>query len=194
MNWQRGRWYGQELRDKMFAAIDRGIEPAAVATAFTVSVSWIYKAIGRRRETGETTARPQRCHVAGKLAAYHAEIRAQVTAVADMTIATYGVSVSHAVMWETLRRLKLTRKKRPDMRPSRSARTSQPHARSGELCSQGCIRRSWSSSMNPPDQVRGQALGDDEHVPTVWPNDWLLLCRMGTGRPPHFSPACAMMP
>jgi transposase len=144
MNWQRGRSYGQDLRDKMFAAIDRGIEPAAVATAFTVSVSWIYKAIGRRRETGETTARPQRCHVAGKLAAYHAEIRAQVTAVADMTIAelrawmleTYGVSVSHAVMWETLRRLKLTLKKRPDMRPSRSARTSQPHARSGELCSQ----------------------------------------------------------
>jgi transposase len=50
MNWQRGRSYGQDLRDKMFAAIDRGRDPKAVATAFTVSVSWIYKAVGRRRE------------------------------------------------------------------------------------------------------------------------------------------------
>jgi hypothetical protein len=49
MNWQRGRSYGQDLRDKMFAAIDRGRDPKAVATAFTVSVSWIYKAVGRRR-------------------------------------------------------------------------------------------------------------------------------------------------
>ena len=31
MNWQRGRSYGQDLRDKMFAAIDRGMNPGAVA-------------------------------------------------------------------------------------------------------------------------------------------------------------------
>ena len=39
MEWRRGRAYGQDLRDKMFAAIDRGIEPVEVAEAFTVSVS-----------------------------------------------------------------------------------------------------------------------------------------------------------
>ena len=39
MNWQRGRSYGQDLRDKMFAAIDRGMNPGAVAMAFAVSVS-----------------------------------------------------------------------------------------------------------------------------------------------------------
>ena len=41
MNWQRGRSYGQDRRGKMFVAIDRGVEPKAVATAFSVSVSWI---------------------------------------------------------------------------------------------------------------------------------------------------------
>jgi hypothetical protein len=51
MNWQRGRSYGQDRRDKMFAAIDRGLDPKAVASAFTVSVSWIYQTVDRRRQT-----------------------------------------------------------------------------------------------------------------------------------------------
>jgi len=80
MNWRRGRWYGQDVRDKMFAAIDRGVEPVEVADLFGVSVSWIDKALGRRRKTGETTARLQRCHVPGKLTAHHAAIRAEVAA------------------------------------------------------------------------------------------------------------------
>ena len=120
MEWRRGRAYGQDLRDKMFAAIDRGKEPVEVAEAFTVSVSWIYKALGRRRATGETTARPQRCHVPGKLDLHHDEIRARVAAVPDMTIAelrdwlwtSHGIVVGHAVMWETLKRLGLSLKKR----------------------------------------------------------------------------------
>ena len=141
MKWQRGRSYGQDLRDKMFAAIDRGMKPGVVARAFAVSVSWIYKALARRRETGETAARRQCCHVPGKLDAHHEAIRARIAAVPDMTIgelrawmlATYGVSVGHAVMWETLRRLKLTLKKRPGMPPNRRARTLRRHGRNGAL-------------------------------------------------------------
>jgi transposase len=143
MNWVRGRAYGQDLRDKMFVAIDRGMAPKAVSVAFAVSVSWVYKAVSRRRKTGETTARVQCCHVPGKLDDYHAEIRAQVAALPDMTIAelrawllaTHGVSVSHAVMWETLHRLQLTLKKRPGTRPSRRAPTSPWRARRGALSS-----------------------------------------------------------
>jgi transposase len=48
-------------------------------------------------------------------------------------LATYSVSVGHAVMWETLRRLELTLKKRPGTPPSRRARTSRRRARSGAL-------------------------------------------------------------
>jgi transposase len=143
MEWRRGRAYGQDLRDKMFAAIDRGIEPVEVAEAFTVSVSWIYQAVGRRRTTGETMARPQRCHVPGKLDLHHDEIRARVATVPDATIAelrdwlrtAHGISVSHAVMWETLGRLGLTRKKRPSTPPSRNAPMSRLRARNGVSCS-----------------------------------------------------------
>ena len=113
-----------------------------VAAAFTVSVSWIYKLHGRRRESGETAARPQCCHVPGKLDGYHDELRTQVAAVPDITIGelrvwirqTQGVSVSHAVMWEKLKELQLTLKKRPATRRSRSVRMSPLHARSGVLC------------------------------------------------------------
>jgi transposase len=143
MEWRRGRAYGQDLRDKMFAAIDRGIEPVEVAETFTVSVSWIYKALGRRRATGEMTARPQRCHVPGKLDLHHDEIRARVAASPDMTIAELrdwlrtarGISVSHAVMWETLKRLGLSLKKRPSMPPSKNAPMSPLRARNGVSCS-----------------------------------------------------------
>src|SRR5215467_4456784 len=139
MEWRRGRADGQDLRDKMFAAIDRGMEPIEVAEAFTVSVSWIYKALGRRRTTGETTARPQRCHVPGKLDLHHDEIRARVAAVPDMTIAELrdwlrtarSISVSHAVMWETLKRLGLSLKKRPSTPPSKSAPMSPLRDRNG---------------------------------------------------------------
>jgi transposase len=125
----------------VFAAIDRGIEAKIVAATFTVSVSWIYKVLGRRRKTGETTARPQRCQVPGKLDAHHATIRTQVAAEPDMTIAhlrawmaqTHGVSVSHAVMWGKLRELQLTLKKRRGMPPSRNGRTSRSRAKSGVL-------------------------------------------------------------
>lgn len=58
MTLRRGRSYRQDLRDKMPAAIDRGTEPRAVAALFEVSVSWIYKVLGRRRSTAETVARP----------------------------------------------------------------------------------------------------------------------------------------
>jgi transposase len=59
--------------------------------------------------------------VPSKLTAHHGVIRAQVKAVPDMTIAelrawllaNHGIPVSHAVMWETLRRLELTLKKDP---------------------------------------------------------------------------------
>ena len=60
MLWQRGQAYSQDLRDRVFAVADAG----------TVS-----KVLIRRRRTGETSARPQCCHVPAKLSHYHAAIR-----------------------------------------------------------------------------------------------------------------------
>ena len=60
MVWKSGQSYSTDLRSRVLAAIDGGNPAKAVAELFQVSVSYIYKALGRRRATGETEARPQR--------------------------------------------------------------------------------------------------------------------------------------
>ena len=45
--------YSQDLRDRVMAAVDGGLSVYSAAPLFRVSVSYIYKALGRRRATGE---------------------------------------------------------------------------------------------------------------------------------------------
>ncbi len=53
-----GRAYSQDLRERVMAAADSGTGAYAAAFIFRVGVSYIYKALGRRQRTGETSARP----------------------------------------------------------------------------------------------------------------------------------------
>lgn len=84
-----------------------------MAARFQVSVSYIYKALGRRDATGETEARPQRNHQQLKLAARHDAIRAEVARRPDVTLnelrawllATHDVAASLGLMHRTLARL-----------------------------------------------------------------------------------------
>jgi transposase len=139
MGWRQGQAYSQDLRDRVLAAVDDGMPVPEAAPLFRVSVSYIYKAQIRRRRTGETTARPQRCQLTPKLARYHEEIRAAVKERPDATVSElrewllsrHGVSVSHAVMWTALARLGLTRKKRPSTPASRTVRMSPRPVPSG---------------------------------------------------------------
>jgi transposase len=111
-----------------------------VAERFRVSVSYIYKALGRRKATGETEARPQRNHQELKLAAYHDAIRAEVARRPDVTLnelrawlqATDGVSASLGLMHRTLARLGLTRKKSRSGQKSRTGPSLRGSARTGE--------------------------------------------------------------
>ena len=48
--------YSQDLRDRMMAAVDEGLGVYASAPLFRVSVSYIYKALGRRRASGDVRA------------------------------------------------------------------------------------------------------------------------------------------
>ena len=131
MVWRNGQAYSQDLRERVLGVVDGGMAVRQAAPLFRVSISFIYKALIRRRRTGETTARPQRGQLASKLAAYHDAIGAEVAARPDATIAelrvwlleAHGVSASHAGMWATLDRLGLTLKKRAGARLSRTART-----------------------------------------------------------------------
>jgi hypothetical protein len=53
-----GKAYSSDLRERVMAAVDCGTGAYAVASIFQVSVSYVDKALGRRRQTGETGARP----------------------------------------------------------------------------------------------------------------------------------------
>jgi hypothetical protein len=69
----------------VFSAVDGGMRPTDVAELFEVDVSYIYKALIRRRTTGITTSLPW------------AEIRAWL-------FREHGVKVSVGCLWNTLER------------------------------------------------------------------------------------------
>ena len=108
-----------------------------------VSVSYVSKVLSRRRLTGQTQARPQRCHVVPKLSELYPAILAQVTSRPDATIAelrawlleTHKVSASTGLMNKTLAALDLTFKKNPSTRPNKRERTLPRHASNGATSS-----------------------------------------------------------
>ena len=119
MGWKSGQSYSTDLRSRVLVAIDGGSPARATAQLFQVSVSYIYKALGRRSSTGETEARPQRNQQVLKLKDHHGLIAAEVALRPDVTlnelrawlVATHGLSASLGLMHQTLARLGLTRKK-----------------------------------------------------------------------------------
>ena len=62
MAWRRGQSYSEDLRARVLAAVDGGMAARAAARLFRVSVSYIYKALIRRRRTGEVSASSRRGH------------------------------------------------------------------------------------------------------------------------------------
>jgi transposase len=148
MLWRRGKAYSQDLRERVFAAADEGAPVGRIAGVLRVSVSYVSKVLSRRRETGETSARPQCGHVPPKLAGRHEAIQAQVTARPDMTVAelrqwlneTQNVSAGEGVICKTLKRLGLTRKKRPCGRANRTVPMSRKRAPNGASSSPASIR------------------------------------------------------
>jgi transposase len=129
LSW-RGKSYSQDLRERVLASADDGEPVGRIATMLRVSVSYVSKVLTRRRLTGQTTARPQRCHVLPKLSGLHAAIEAQVANRPDATIAelrawllqTHQISVSVGLMSKTLAALDLTFKKSLSTPPSRHVR------------------------------------------------------------------------
>jgi len=83
---------------------------------FQVSVCYIYKALGRRRSTGETTARRGRVGNEPKLGAHDEALRVHVVEDPDATIveiqawlmAERTVKVNVGCLWKRLRFLGIT--------------------------------------------------------------------------------------
>jgi transposase len=125
-----GRPYSQDLRERVMAAVDTGTGAYAAAPVFRVSVSYIYKALIRRRRTGEVTARPSGGGPQPKLAPHDDALRARIAAEPDITLAELQawllaerkVKVSIGCLWNRLRFLNLPLKKNRSEPPSRIGR------------------------------------------------------------------------
>jgi transposase len=67
MAWRQGQSYSEDLRARVLPAVDGGKAARAAAKLFRVSVSNIYKALIRRRRTGEVSASTRLGHRPRKL-------------------------------------------------------------------------------------------------------------------------------
>ena len=121
MAWRQGQSYSEDLRARVLAAVDGGMAARAAAKLFRVSVSYIYKALIRRRRTGEVGASIRRGHRPRKLSPVQEVALAEhITAHPDITLAVlqawllseHGVRLSNGAMWSTVARLGLSFKKR----------------------------------------------------------------------------------
>lgn len=134
-----GKAYSQDLRERVMAAVDSGTGAYAAAAIFRVSVSYIYKVLGRRERTGETRARPWAGGPKPKLAAHDGALRAHVMSNPDATLAElqawlmaeHDLRISIGCLWKRLRELGLTLKKSHCAPPSKTARISPRRAMNG---------------------------------------------------------------
>ncbi len=135
MGWRSGQSYSQDLRDRVIGAVDRGMAAREAAATFGVSVSYIYKALIRRRLTGDSSANPNRGHRSRKLspdqeAALSAYIRSRpgvtLAQAQAWLLAEQDVSLSIGAVWNTARRLGLSFKKSPARGRAGPARRGRP--------------------------------------------------------------------
>ena len=158
MAWRQGQSYSDDLRGRVLAAVDGGMAARAAAKLFRVSVSYIYKALIRRRRTGEVSASSRRGHRPRKLTpAQEAALAAHITAHPDLTLAAlqtwlvseHEVRLSNGAMWSAVARLGLSFKKRRSAPVSRTVRMSPRGAASGGRRSPSSMPTSSFSSMRP---------------------------------------------
>ena len=158
MAWRQGQSYSEDLRARVLAAIDGGMAARPAASVFRVSVSYIYKALIRRRRTGEVSASSRRGHRPRKLTpAQEAAVAAHIATHPDITLAAlqtwlageHAVRLSNGAMWSAVARLGLSFKKRHCAPPSRTAQTSPPGAASGGRRSPSSMPTSSSLSTRP---------------------------------------------
>ena len=157
MAWRQGQSYSEDLRARVLAAVDGGMAARAAARLFRVSVSYIYKALIRRRRTGKVSASSRRGHRPRKLTpVQEAALAAHIEAHPDLTLAVlqgwllteHGVRLSSGAMWSAVARLGLSFKKDAP-RPSRPGRMSRRGAASGGRRNRSSMPTSWSSSTRP---------------------------------------------
>src|SRR5881396_657883 len=126
MAWRQGQSYSEDLRARVLAAVDAGMAARAAARVF--------RALIRRRRTGEVSASSRRGHRPRKLTlAQEAALAAHITAQPDLTLAVlqtwlleeHAVRLSNGAIWSAVARLGLSFKKRHSTPPSKTVPMSR---------------------------------------------------------------------
>ena len=148
--------YSQDLRERVIGFMALGGSARAAAIRFDVSVSSAVRWAPRWRAEGHARPRAMGGDRRSRLGEHRAKVLQWVARQPDMTLqeirralAVCGITVGLSTVHRFLAAHKLTLKKRPCMRPSRTARMS-PRL---DACSSAASRHStpiaWSSSTRP---------------------------------------------
>ena len=110
--------YGEEFRERVVAAVDRGHAHVEVAALFEIGIATVERYLARRRRTGSLKPDKFGGHRRHKLADHEATVRALVLAGPDQTLeelraelARSGIEVSKSALDRFLRMLDFTYKK-----------------------------------------------------------------------------------
>ena len=130
--------YSKEFRRDVLAACDAGAGTAEVALQFDVSESWVRRIKQQRRETGQVAAKTTRKR-RPKWKAWADWLRAAVAATPDAYLRELsvrlkeerGIDVDERRIGAACHALKLTRKKRRSLPPSRTGKMSSKDESSG---------------------------------------------------------------
>jgi transposase len=105
-----------DLRERVWADCQAGLTTTAVAQKYSVSASWVRRLKQRQQATGSLAPRPPSPGRPVVLAPHEARVRELVRDDPDATLAELrqklGVEVSIGALFNYLRRLKLSFKKR----------------------------------------------------------------------------------
>lgn len=126
--------YSMDLRIRILADCDAGMQVRQVAVKYDVSESWIRRLRQRRRESGETAPRPRK-KAPPKWVPYAESLKQFVADRPDATLAEVqqqlAIPLSIPTLCRALRALRLTFKKKSSAPRNRTGRTSRSVAPSG---------------------------------------------------------------
>lgn len=119
--------YSRDLRQRVIEACDaKSGTREQIAARFCVSVSWVYRLLQRRRQTGSIAVKPQRHGPAptfdeAQLKRLDQEVRHDPDATLAQLRDRLGLTISLSRVHEALKKRKLSYKKRPGDPPSKTA-------------------------------------------------------------------------
>ena len=149
--------YSQDLRERVIGFMALGGSARAAATRFEISISSATRWAQRWRTQGHARPRAMGGDRRSRLSEHGAKVLQLVARQPDLTLreirsalaASCGITVGLSTVHRFLAAHNLTLKKRPDTRPSRTARMSPRPGACSSAASPLSIPLAWSSSTRP---------------------------------------------